>query len=535
MKNSRQILKNVVDENRNNLNRLRRELNKLLKEGMETNDIYLIGGSTYYLALISYTQGHRTSYFANAYKAACMLENSTDYTMVARSVNLLGIAYVAQGDYALALDAYNKALQTIRAHRSCKFRRDTVLCNIAECYYQMGQYRRSIDITFRCLNTARKKTPDAFESFTIYGLNLSEYLEAAGEYERAKEILDSVKDDAAKLSAGNTLCAYRARRAVVAYNLGDTASGAEYADMIYESVRNGDDTYEAHPDFEKIARECLKIGDLERAKRFTDLLKDYAVTSGHTLDSIIACRIEAEYARTVGDKDRAIELLSRLSELYITRIQEIKNMQFAFQKKVQSTNREVSKLLEKVRETKEIAEKDPLTGLLNRTALISVANEFIHAARANGCMLSGIFIDIDFFKEYNDTYGHAMGDEVIKQVAAACLAEESPNLRFARYGGDEFLGLVLCAKSGVAAGIAARICARLRDLGIEHIKNPNGQRLTVSAGVVDVDMSDDTNTIIDVVNRSDKALYHAKDAGKDAIYEYRLDAKNDAEYIKQEY
>ena len=525
----------AVDEHRNNFTRLNKELNKFLKKGIETNDIALIGCATYYLALSDYKQGHRTSFLANAYKAATMLEGTEEYTMVARGFNLLGIAYGAQENFPLALDSYNRALQVIRSHKSCRLKRDSVQNNIAECYYYMGEYRRSISITLECLRAARKYTPDNHEGIAIYGLNLSAYYEKVEEYDKAWAILDDVAADAEGIEELTTVSAFNSRRACVAYSLGDAETGAKYADMLFEAVASGVDTYENHSDFAQISRDELKAGDFERAKRFADILKDYAKTSGHTVDEIIAVRSEADYYLAVGDKERALELSFALNDLYQKRIMEVRSMQYAFQRRVIRTDREVKKLLEKVRVTEQIAEKDPLTQLLNRTALISVANEFIHAARAKSCMLGGIFIDIDFFKEYNDTYGHAKGDEVIKQVAAACLAEESQSVRFARYGGDEFLGLILNEKNGDIGKLAARICARLRANGIEHIKNPNGQRVTVSVGVVNVDMADNDNTIIDVINRADKALYHAKDSGRDSIFLFDYSEESGTLYRRLEY
>ena len=535
MKNSKEKLERIVEEYKHNYPRFKKELKRLLNEGVDSDDIFLVGAVSYYLALIDFNQGHRTSFLSNSFKAATMLEKTSDHNMIARSLNLLGIAYVAQENYQLALDAYNKSLQTIREHRSCRLKRDTVLSNIAECYFQMGEYMRSIRITSDCLKMARKKTPEAHESITIYGLNLSEYYEAAGDYEKAEEILDSISADADLIRPGTVLSAYHARRAVTAYISGDPEKGTRYSDLLLEAVDSGCDTYEIHTDFEKIAHEQLAIGDLARAKRFSDVLRDYARSSGHTLDRIIAMRTDAEYSMAAGDRDAALELYSSLNGLYKKRLAEEKAMQFTIQKKVEETKKGIRKLMQKVRISEENAKKDPLTQLLNRSALANKAAEFVDRAKAKGCMLGGVFIDIDYFKEYNDTYGHARGDEVIKKVADACLGEESSTVRFARYGGDEFFGLVLGAKDGEIAAIAARICAKLREDHTEHINNPCGSRVTVSVGVVNIDMTDSGNTIIDVINCADKALYHAKSAGKDAVFVFDGSGKGDPVYRKLDY
>ena len=111
-----------------------------------------------------------------------------------------------------------------------------------------------------------------------------------------------------------------------------------------------------------------------------------------------------------------------------------------------------------------------------------------------------------------------MGDEIIREVARACKAEETAFIRFARYGGDEFFGITRGLADDAVAEIARRICRRIRALDIPNEKSPNGQRITLSAGVVNVAITERTDTIIDVAKYADKALYHAKNAGKDAIY-----------------
>ena len=123
MKDSLEELIAVVNANRSNIPRLKKELKKLLDRGLENDDLCLIGGVSYYFALISFTRGKRTGFFANAYKAATMLESSTNYTMSARCFNLLGIAYVAQENYQFALDSYNKALRLIREPGAAALRR----------------------------------------------------------------------------------------------------------------------------------------------------------------------------------------------------------------------------------------------------------------------------------------------------------------------------------------------------------------------------------------------------------------------------
>lgn len=108
-------------------------------------------------------------------------------------------------------------------------------------------------------------------------------------------------------------------------------------------------------------------------------------------------------------------------------------------------------------------------------------------------------------------------------------------MKFARYGGDEFFGLALGHGDAALCGIAANVCANIRDSRTEHVGNPDCGRLTLSVGVVNIDMTDSGSSIIDVINNSDKALYHAKSSGKNAVYEYKCTNGTDPTYKKIEF
>jgi diguanylate cyclase (GGDEF)-like protein len=178
----------------------------------------------------------------------------------------------------------------------------------------------------------------------------------------------------------------------------------------------------------------------------------------------------------------------------------------------------INRLNKKVIETENRANRDPMTKLLNRSAMLKVSEEFIGKAAKNKEKIGAIFIDIDFFKECNDTYGHAKGDEIIKEVARACQKEESERVCFARYGGDEFLGLTCGLEDGAVTEIARKICSRIRKADIPNKKNPNGHRVTLSVGIVNVEVTKKTDTIIQIANYADKAVYYSKNSGKDCIH-----------------
>lgn len=168
----------------------------------------------------------------------------------------------------------------------------------------------------------------------------------------------------------------------------------------------------------------------------------------------------------------------------------------------------------------DLALNDPLTGLANRRLLADrLAMALVHARR-NKSAMAVVYLDLDGFKQINDTLGHGVGDTLLKMVAERLLAAVRAEDTVARLGGDEFI-LALWHVSGIdyAAAVASR--------AIEAVSQPydiEGQTvsITVSAGVsLYPDHGDDAEMLL---KSADLALYEAKAAGKNA---YRIAERTD--------
>lgn len=152
------------------------------------------------------------------------------------------------------------------------------------------------------------------------------------------------------------------------------------------------------------------------------------------------------------------------------------------------------------------AETDALTGAASRRALDNALAEWV-ARRQRGALL---FIDIDHFKSFNDRYGHAEGDAMLKAVVARTEALLPFKAFLARYGGEEFVVLLPEMGENEAAAQAERIRA-----GIEaELRDPDGTALSVSIGLA---VSTADETMDQVLSRADAALYRAKASGRNQV------------------
>jgi diguanylate cyclase (GGDEF)-like protein len=173
------------------------------------------------------------------------------------------------------------------------------------------------------------------------------------------------------------------------------------------------------------------------------------------------------------------------------------------------TMQEQNKLLEKLSVT------DGLTGLYNRSKLDAILEDELARFKRNQRSFALLVMDIDYFKTLNDTHGHIAGDEVIVAVARI-LSESIRSVDYAaRYGGDEFVIVMVEATADMALKTAERIRSRVND--IRYDANGQTVSVTVSIGVVQSQQSDDISPTA-LFARADNALYEAKRAGRNRAY-----------------
>jgi diguanylate cyclase (GGDEF)-like protein len=165
----------------------------------------------------------------------------------------------------------------------------------------------------------------------------------------------------------------------------------------------------------------------------------------------------------------------------------------------------------------EMAVTDALTGLSNRRHLEQVLEVETDRLAQTNEWLPFIMVDIDFFKAFNDTYGHPVGDRCIAMVAAAlnraaCAAAKVS----ARYGGEEFSCVLLGAGPEEAMSVATDIQAQVRSLGIPHVGSSVSGFVTVSVGVASARCSPGMSPDLWIQN-ADTQLYVSKSEGRDRI------------------
>jgi len=153
--------------------------------------------------------------------------------------------------------------------------------------------------------------------------------------------------------------------------------------------------------------------------------------------------------------------------------------------------------------------RDPLTGLYNRRYMEDALDRYLNMAERSQQATSVVMIDLDNFKKLNDTHGHAKGDTVLREVAAQLVGALRPSDVASRYGGEELL--VILPNCGLEDALLKAEILRSR---IASLTETHGMSISASLGVATVP---ETSTEADVVAMADKALYAAKQAGRNCV------------------
>jgi eukaryotic-like serine/threonine-protein kinase len=164
-------------------------------------------------------------------------------------------------------------------------------------------------------------------------------------------------------------------------------------------------------------------------------------------------------------------------------------------------------------ETQRLAITDDLTGLYNRRHFLELANREFDQACRYGKPLSAVFLDLDNYKQVNDSHGHAVGDEVLRAVAARCLSQLRKVDILGRYGGEEFVAFFPETNLDGVNLVAERL---RRKVAVEPIDTRRGPlAVTISLGIATLDESCTTLDIL--LDRADQGVYSAKQAGRNQV------------------
>jgi len=269
----------------------------------------------------------------------------------------------------------------------------------------------------------------------------------------------------------------------------------------------------ATPEDPELAAILMRLGHflamLDEAQRYAIRLADGDLSATAARDNIFSMPMKALQANlkhliwqteqvAAGDLNQQVHFLGEFSVAFNSMILALRE-----KRRLEEQLHTVNQILEKQAAT------DVLTGLFNRLKLGSLLDAEITRAHRYATPLAVILLDIDHFKQINDTRGHQVGDDVLRELAQRLGSSLRTCDAVARWGGEEFL--IMLPNSPLEAG---RECAEKLRAAIADVPFAAIPQVTASFGVAELQKGDQRETLI---NRADQALYRAKDNGRDRV------------------
>lgn len=226
-----------------------------------------------------------------------------------------------------------------------------------------------------------------------------------------------------------------------------------------------------------------------------------------------------KYGRALEQHRQSLERMATVQDLrelerrLIEQVQEVQAANDKYRRELDAANLQVAEQQKDLESLRGRVGVDFLTELPNRQRLDEQMREYMNRAERYGQKFSLVVLDIDHFKSINDEHGHTAGDRVLRAIAQLLAENKRASDFLARYGGEEFVLLLPETTLENASSIAQKTCDRVRARNFQFQTQPI--RLTLSAGVGEVAPGRDTAESL--FERVDKALYDAKESGRDRV------------------
>lgn len=445
--------------------------------------------------------------------------------------NLLNNAYMAMA-FSLAdlMDETNSLeyfLKGLDLSVACKdtYRESLYLNNVGDLFLQCRQYSAAKPYFQKAVSlwekTKTRKNPD---SYIIMLMNLVRIHIQNGELDEAERSMELGLSLVNECMGSYFLVLSEQMELACARK--DFEEFNRIGNDLVEMLKKSENVVMDLPIAEDCTEMAIEANNRRLSERFMGYLYEYDCHSNCSLHSKRFASLLVKMFKQFDMKDRMeygyrhyVEVDIQLHEIMM----ENKTVSLLNKIHLHEILKKQQKLTEKNQRLQDLSTLDELTKTANRRAFNKHFQMELKNCARKGKTLALLYFDIDYFKEYNDTYGHVGGDKILKAVAKMLKAENE--LYVARVGGDEFVALVCGKTSSEVESMIIRCKERLRNLHIEHIASQASPFVSFTCGYINEVPTQDTSRS-EYISKADSALYAAKLSGRDAWCAYK-EIRND--------
>ena len=488
--------------------------NDIIDYGLKLDDPKLVGFGYFHIAQVYYSLNDGNQFFENISKSLSYLEKAKQWEYVAKAYNILGITALNRGNAPIAFDYYLNGITYCRKYNLPDI--EVILnINCGVLNIQTGQY----DDALQFLDKAYKYMYNRTEEPNYHSYMICIYQNIAicnvkrGQYNEVDEIFRTISKKhwphADYIDRLGVLCA----EAFYYHKTGQTELRDDCIAQIDCGISENIAIMDMFDDFymySEILLECDKNDELWHFLEIIEpMIRSFNITYMQMMEISLKIKYykknkkHAEYLQAAG-------LYYELSEKQRQETQSMINNVLLLRRRLETANRMRREVEEQNQILEHRSEHDPLTKLPNRFKLNDFADKAFTRAKENQTAFAIEILDIDYFKEFNDNYGHQKGDVCLAGVADAISSMVDEYGVFgARYGGDEFVLIYENVTMEQAERFADELKKKVMELNMEHKYSKALPIVTISQGVCH-GYPKEGEKVSDYLHVADEMLYRMK-------------------------
>ena len=479
-----------------------------------------LGFAHYYSGEAYYTLNNVEMVLYHISQALGYLEHVGEWEFVARAYNLTGITSVTIGNAPFAMNYYIQALSCCRKHGLDDFEH-TVLINMGMLYYNHGAYDRANTYFLESMNYLENNhvINDHYFYLAVDYIGLGRCALCSGDLAYAWSYEQKIREICAPYMDVYNY-SYLTFQVTLYHASGNTEKRDHCISNIQSSLNHQIRIMDYFDDFYEYAGLLLEISYDKEFLQLVDLMDELAVQAKVTNLQRRIRELRIKYYK----KKENTEAFFREAAKFYEDTERMERANRAMMLEMMDTcqvleevQKEKSKIAAQNRKLEETSETDALTGLANRFRLgRHSAQQFSKAAAAHVSMAVEI-LDIDYFKQYNDNYGHQMGDSCICKIADQLKRiAKYEGVSVYRYGGDEFVVIYEGLSQKGVEEIACDLQQGIQFQHIPHAYSKTSDVVTISQGIC-WDYPKEGEMLADYLQMADANLYRVKECGRGGI------------------
>ncbi len=434
------------------------------------------------------------------------LVKTDEYQLICRCYNELGIIYRSMGNFITSEESYINSIDIARAHRL--YVQEAIACsNFATLCEEMDAFQDSIEYHYRGVECCGFiEEPEVKVDLLIgeYALITKLYV-ILQKLDDAQRVIEEMEGLVSANPSYDDYIEVNIARWYYHHARGEADLTAKYKAKCISAFYKCDDFVTYFDETQALVNMMLIDEEYEELEKIFKHIDNQKLDDEMVNLSIHLERFKVAMYEKRGQKQQMMECAYKYFQLHSKQSEENK-------KSFTTTLRLRAELVQQKTRNMFLsaaAETDPLTGIANRFKVNTVIDELFTWANNEGKSLGVEMMDIDHFKQVNDTYGHAMGDQVLKEMGNVLRKVEDEKVFVARYGGDEFILYYYDMTDEEIIKIVRYIRESMAQVG----KDLEIGELTVSQGIVN-HLPRPMNRAWDYLNAADLALYYVKNHGK---------------------